>query len=435
MIERYSTPEMREHWSEQAKFQAWLDVELAACEVWTGLGRIPAAEMDVIRRRAAFDVARIDEIEAEVHHDVIAFTTSLAENIGPASRFVHMGLTSNDVVDTANGLRLKKAGALILADLDRLIDTLRRFADEKKDLLMVGRTHGIHAEPVTLGLKFLVYHQEMRRNRARLTEAFRGVAVGKISGAVGTFAHTGPAFETAVCDRLGLDHAPVSTQVLQRDRHAALVAAIAVAGAGIEKIATEIRHLQRTEVREIEEPFAKGQKGSSAMPHKRNPVKCEQLTGLARLLRGYVVPALENIALWHERDISHSSTERVILPDATTLLHYMTRMITRIVDGLHIYPEAMKRNLDRTRGLIFSQRVLLALVDHGMTREDAYDVVQKAAMRTWENEAGSLRQNLLADTRFTAVMKPEDLETVMDYRVFLQHLDAIYERARNADRP
>ena len=435
MIERYSTPEMRELWSERAKFQAWLDVELAACEVWAGLGRIPAAEMELIRRRAAFDVARIDEIEAEVHHDVIAFTTSLAESIGPASRFVHMGLTSNDVVDTANGLRLKKAGELILAELDRLIATLRRFADEKKDLVMVGRTHGIHAEPVTLGLKFLVYHQEMLRNRARLAEAFRGVAVGKISGAVGTFAHTGPAFETAVCDRLGLDHAPVSTQVLQRDRHAALVAALAVAGAGIEKIATEIRHLQRTEVREIEEPFAKGQKGSSAMPHKRNPVKCEQLTGLARLLRGYVVPALDNIALWHERDISHSSTERVILPDATTLLHYMTRMITRIVDGLHIYPEAMKRNLDRTRGLIFSQRVLLALVDHGMTREDAYDVVQKAAMRTWENEATSLRHNLLADPRFAAVMKPEDLESVMDYGVFLQHLDAIYERARNADRP
>ena len=435
MIERYSTPEMRELWSERAKFQAWLDVELAACEVWAGLGRIPVAEMELIRRRAAFDVARIDEIEAEVHHDVIAFTTSLAESIGPASRFVHMGLTSNDVVDTANGLRLKKAGELILAELDRLIATLRRFADEKKDLVMVGRTHGIHAEPVTLGLKFLVYHQEMLRNRARLAEAFRGVAVGKISGAVGTFAHTGPAFETAVCDRLGLDHAPVSTQVLQRDRHAALVAALAVAGAGIEKIATEIRHLQRTEVREIEEPFAKGQKGSSAMPHKRNPVKCEQLTGLARLLRGYVVPALDNIALWHERDISHSSTERVILPDATTLLHYMTRMITRIVDGLHIYPEAMKRNLDRTRGLIFSQRVLLALVDHGMTREDAYDVVQKAAMRTWENEATSLRHNLLADPRFAAVMKPEDLESVMDYAVFLQHLDAIYERARNADRP
>ena len=435
MIERYSTPEMRELWSEQAKFQAWLDVELAACDVWAEHDRIAPDELNTIHERARFDIARIDEIEATVHHDVIAFTTSLAENIGPASRFVHMGLTSNDVVDTANGLRLKQAGTLILAELERLIGVLQTFADTHKRQVMVGRTHGIHAEPITLGLKFLVYHQEMLRNRRRLIEAFAGVSVGKISGAVGTFAHTGPDFETAVCEKLQLDHAPVSTQVLQRDRHATLICALAVCAGGIEKIATEIRHLQRTEVRELEEPFSKGQKGSSAMPHKRNPVKCEQLTGLARLLRGHVVPALENIALWHERDISHSSTARVILPDATTLLHYMLRMPTRIVETLHIYPDAMQRNLDHTRGLIFSQRVLLALIDAGMVREEAYDVVQTAAMKTWGDANSTLKTNLQADDRFTAVMSPAALDAAMDSNAFLNHLDAIYDRAARAVNP
>ncbi len=429
MIERYSTTEMRELWSETGKFQAWLDVELATCEVWAEMGRIPADDLFSIRRRAAFDPARIDEIEQTTHHDVIAFTTNLAENIGPASRHVHMGLTSNDVVDTAWGLRLKRAGDLLMPELDRVIATVRQFALDKKEVVMIGRTHGIHAEPVTLGLKFLVYHHELLRNRRRLEDAIRDVAVGKISGAVGTFAHTGPEFEKRVCGKLGLDYAAVSTQVLQRDRHAAFVAAMAICGGTIEKIATEIRHLQRTEVRELEEPFAKGQKGSSAMPHKRNPVKCEQLCGLARLLRGYMVPAAENIALWHERDISHSSAERVILPDATTLLHYMLRQLDRIIRGLHIYPDAMRRNLERTRGLIFSQRVMLALVDRGMTREDAYDVVQKAAMRTWDNEVTSLRQNLLADERFTAAMSAEDLDQVMNLGSFLRYLNAIYDRA------
>jgi adenylosuccinate lyase len=295
--------------------------------------------------------------------------------------------------------------------------------------MLIGRTHGVHAEPVTLGLKFLIFYHEMCRNRVRLEQALAEIAVGKISGAVGTYAHTGPDLEARVCQKLGIKPAPVANQVIQRDRHAALVSSIAICGASIEKIATEVRHLQRTEVRELEEPFSKGQKGSSAMPHKRNPVKCEQLCGLARLLRGHVVAAIENIALWHERDISHSSAERVILPDATTLLHYMLRLSRKVVEGLHIYPGNMRRNLERTRGLIFSQRVLLTLVDSGMSREEAYDVVQSAAMRTWENEVTTFRQNLLADERFARAMSPEGLDEVMNYRVFLQYIDGIYERA------
>ncbi|MCX7624895.1 MAG: adenylosuccinate lyase, partial [Candidatus Sumerlaeaceae bacterium] len=323
VIPRYSTPEMTELWSEEAKFQAWLDVELATCEAWHELGKIPAEALEEIRAKARFDVSRIEEIEKTVHHDVIAFTTCLAENIGPSSRFVHMGLTSNDVVDTAQGLRLKRAGELIRHEVTALRETLRHLALEHRDQIVVGRTHGVHAEPIVLGLKFLLYYDEMGRNDQRLQCAFDRVAIGKISGAVGTYAHTGPELERLVCQKLGLGHARIATQVLQRDRHAELVCALAICGSTLEKIATEIRHLQRTEVRELEEPFSAGQKGSSAMPHKRNPVKCEQLTGLARMLRGYATTALENNALWHERDISHSSTERIILPDATTLLHYM----------------------------------------------------------------------------------------------------------------
>ncbi|MCX7717605.1 MAG: adenylosuccinate lyase [Candidatus Sumerlaeaceae bacterium] len=429
MIERYSTPEMRDLWSERAKFAAWLEVELAACEVWAENGRIPAEDLWAIKHNARFDEARIAELERTLHHDVIAFTTNLAENIGPAARHVHLGLTSNDVVDTAQSLRLRSAGRLIMEEVAGLISDLRQAAIDHKEIIMIGRTHGVHAEPITLGFKFLIYYQEMLRNRTRLEAAFADAVVGKISGAVGTCAHTGPDFEKRVCAKLGLPVAPVSTQVLQRDRHAALVCALAVCGATIEKIATEIRGLQRTEVREVEEPFSSGQKGSSAMPHKRNPVKCEQLCGLARLLRGYVVPALENIALWHERDISHSSAERVILPDATTLLHYMLRLTRRVVTGLHIYPGSMKRNLERTRGLVFSQRIMLALVEAGMSREEAYEVVQSAAMKTWENEASSLRQHLLADPRFTAVMTAEQLDAMMNYASFLRHLNALYDRA------
>lgn len=429
MIDRYSTPEMRELWSEQSKFQSWLDVELAACEAWAAVGKIPADELETIREKARFDVARIEELDRELHHDVIAFTTNLAENIGHASRHVHLGLTSTDVVDTAQSLRLRQATELILLELEQLICTLHDFAHQHKHTVMIGRTHGVHAEPITLGLKFLVYHQEMLRNRRRLTRTSADVTVGKISGAVGTHAHTGPEFEERVCSALGLSPAPVATQVLQRDRHAAFVSALAVCAGSIEKVAVEIRHLQRTEVRELEEPFAKGQKGSSAMPHKRNPVKCEQLTGLARLVRGYALSAMENQALWHERDISHSSAERVILSDATTLVHYMLRQLKTVVAGLHVYPDAMQANLARTRGLLFSQKILLELVGNGMSREDAYQIVQDAAMRTWADEKTSLRDELLSDAKFTAAVHVQKLDDVMDYQSFLQHVDAIFARA------
>lgn len=429
MIARYSTPEMAQLWSDESKFQAWLDVEIAACEAWTEKGKIPADDMRAIRERAAFSVERIDKLEETLHHDVIAFTTNLAENIGPASRFVHLGLTSNDVVDTAQSLRLKRAGELVLAEIDRLIPILRERAIEHKYTLQTGRTHGVHGEPVTLGLKFLIWYREMIRNRERVAAAFADVSCAKISGAVGTFAHTGVWLEERVAELLNLEITPVSTQVLQRDRHAALVCALAVLGATIEKIAVEIRNLQKTEVREIEEPFGKGQKGSSAMPHKRNPVKCEQLTGLARILRGNVVPALDNVALWHERDISHSSAERVILPDSTTLAHYMLRLVTKVIEGLHIYPDVMLRNLDKTRGLLFSQKMLLALIDEGMTREDAYAIVQPAAMETWADESSTFRDNLKANPLFPASITDAKLDEIMDYNSYLVHVDDIYQRA------
>ncbi|HUT24353.1 MAG TPA: adenylosuccinate lyase [Sumerlaeia bacterium] len=427
MIPRYSLPEMIALWSEESKFQAWLDVEIAACEAWAAQGQIPEDALAEIKEKAAFSVERIEEIEAEVRHDVIAFTTSLAENIGPSSRFVHMGLTSSDVCDTAQSLRLVRAMDLILEKVESLIETLESQARAHRKTIMVGRTHGIHAEPIVLGLKFLVWLEEMRRNRRRLTEARETVRVGKISGAVGTYAHTGPGIERWVCEKLGIRPAPISTQVLQRDRHAEYLAAIAITGATIEKIATEIRGLQRTDIREVEEPFRKGQKGSSAMPHKRNPVGCECLTGLARLLRGNLQAALENVALWHERDISHSSVERVILPDSTTLLHYMLDRLRGILKDLHVYPDAMKANLAKTRGLLFSQKVLLALINMGLTREDAYAVVQRQAMKTWAGE-GTLRDNLLSDPEASKRLTPEMLDEIMDYSGFLAHVDTIYEQ-------
>ncbi len=427
MIDRYSLPEMTQLWSEQEKFATWLEIEILACEAWARKGEIPPGALEIIRHKAAFSVERIEELEKELRHDVIAFLTNLAENIGPDSRFVHMGLTSSDVVDTAQSVRLLRAGKLIMEKLDPLIESLRRRALEHRETVVIGRTHGIHAEPTTLGLKFLLWHQEMLRNKIRLEAAFADVSVGKISGAVGTYAHTGPEIEQYVCEKAGLAPAPVSTQIIQRDRHAHLLSAIAIAGATIEKMTTEIRGLQRTEIREVEEPFGKKQKGSSAMPHKRNPVVSEQLSGLARLLRGYVVAALENVALWHERDISHSSVERVILPDATTLFHYMLSKMTWIVDNMQFYPDAMKSNLEKTRGLLFSQAVMLALVEKGMLREDAYAVVQRCAMATWR-DAVPLRDNLLADTGFSEVMTPAELDTVMDYRRFLRYVDDIYRK-------
>jgi len=427
MIPRYSRPEMIELWSEKTKFQKWLDVEIAACEAWAEIGKIPAEALAEIKEKAAFTVERIDEIEATVHHDVIAFTTALAENIGPSSRFVHMGLTSSDVVDTAQSLRMVEAIDLILDRLDNLQGILKRQALAHRETVMVGRTHGIHAEPTTLGLKFVLWYEEMKRNRKRLEAARETARVGKISGAVGTYAHTGPGVERFVCERLDLVPTPISTQVIQRDRHAEYLSAMAITAATIEKIATELRNLQRTDIREVEEAFRKGQKGSSAMPHKRNPISGENLTGLARVVRGNLVTALENVALWHERDISHSGAERVILPDSTTLVHYMLNRLAGIVDRLLVYPDAMQANLAKTRGLLFSQKILLALIDQGVSREDAYLIVQRNAMQTWAGE-GTLRENILADAEAAQHVTAEDLDAIMDHRGFLTYVDDIYRQ-------
>lgn len=427
MIERYSTPEMTSLWSEQTKFETWLEVEILACEAWNQLGQIPDEDLENIRRNAKFTVDRILEIEAEVHHDVIAFTTALAENIGPSSRFVHMGLTSSDVVDTAQAVRMVRAFDLILERLEKMIDVLKRRALELKDLPVVGRTHGIHGEPTSMGLKFALWYQEMLRNRERLQHARETMRVGKISGAVGTYAHTGPAIERYVCEKLGLVPAPVSTQVLQRDRHAEAMAALAIIGATMEKIATEIRNLQRTDIYELEEPFRKGQKGSSAMPHKRNPIGCENISGLARVLRGNLVAALENVALWHERDITHSGCERVILPDSTTLVHYMLGRLTRILENAEPKPDRIEENLNRTNGLIYSQRILLAMIDKGMLREEAYAAVQRNAMMTWRDRR-PLLDHLCEDEAVMAHFTREELAALMDPRYYLRYVDTIYEQ-------
>ncbi len=427
MIERYSRPEMRKLWGDEARFQSWLQVELAACEVLAQEGTIPEEDMKRIREKAGFDLARIDAIEAEVKHDVIAFLTSVAEKVGPSSRFIHFGLTSSDVVDTAQALRCVKACDLLIDAHQAMMAVLKRQALAHKETVMVGRTHGIHAEPYTLGLKFAAWYAEAGRNLSRLAAAREEIGAGKISGAVGTYAHLGPQVEAAVMGRLGLKVETVSTQVVARDRYAFLLSALGILASSLDRIATEIRHLQKSDVREVEEPFAKGQKGSSAMPHKRNPVGCENISGLARVVRSFVQASLENVALWHERDISHSSVERVILPDGFILCDYMTARMTRILDGLHIYPERMIRNMNITRGLIFSQAVLLALTATGMTREEAYDIVQKNAMATWDGE-GMFQDHLAADPRFTAAIPADKLKEIFDPNRFLGQVDTIYGR-------
>jgi adenylosuccinate lyase len=427
MIPRYTREQMAAHWSDENRYATWLKVELAALQTQAQFGIVPREAAEEIVRRARFDVKRIDEIEEVVRHDVIAFTTSVGESIGENSRYFHYGLTSSDVVDTALAMMTRDAIDLILEGVDNFRAILKRRAFAHKDQVCVGRTHGIHAEPTTFGLKFALWYAEMGRNRTRLRAARESIAVGKLSGAVGTFAHLAPSVEEGVCRRLGLKPDPISTQVIQRDRHAEVLSAVALTGATLEKIATEIRHLQKTEVREVEEPFAKGQKGSSAMPHKRNPVGCENMAGLARLLRGYVVPALENVALWHERDISHSSTERVILPDATTLLDYMLDRLGGILDGLHVYPEAMAANLNKTRGLLYSQQCLLALTRAGLSREEAYALVQDAAMRCWAGE-GDFLDLLCATPGVTGRVPREELAKLFEPRLFLSHVDEIFER-------
>ncbi len=427
MIERYTRPEMADLWSEEQQFQSWLEVELAACAAWSELGVIPKEDVEKLYAKATFDVARIHEIERTTKHDVVAFTRAVSETLGEEKKWVHYGLTSSDVVDTALSLRLKKANALILAALDRMIDALAEKARAHRHTLMMGRTHGVHAEPTTFGLKMALYYAEMGRNRARFVAAAEDLRVGKISGAVGTFAHLPPEVERLTCERLGLKPAPISTQVLQRDRHAHYVGVLALIGATLEKMAVEVRGLQKSEVREVEEAFGKGQKGSSAMPHKRNPIGSENVTGCARLLRGYVIPALENVALWHERDISHSSVERVILPDATTIVHYALHRFASIIENLRVYPEAMRRNMERTFGLYNSQRLLLKLIDTGLSREAAYDLVQPLAMRAWE-EARSFHEIVSNAPEITARLTQAEIDEAFDPGYHLRHVDRIFER-------
>ncbi len=418
---------MKELWSRQAQFQSWLEVELAVCEYYTSAGRIPKSAMRDIRRKARVDIARIDEIEAEVRHDVIAFTTQLAEEIGPASRYVHLGLTSSDVVDTALALRLARAAAIIRGEMKATLGELEKLARKHAHTIMIGRTHGMHAEPTTFGLKVLVWYKEFQRHLHRLDAAAERIAVGKISGAVGTCAHTGTELEEEVCRMLKLQTAEVSTQVLQRDRHAEFACVLAQIACSIEKIATEVRQLQRPEIRELEEPFAKGQKGSSAMPHKRNPVVAEQMSGLARVVRSNALAAMENVALWSERDISHSSVERVILPDSCILVDYLLGKLQWMLSGLTVNEQKMKENIWATNGLVFSQKVLLGLVESGMSREDAYTAVQAAAMHSWKTgtpfEEELLRESAVAE-RFDAAA----IRELMDPESYLSHVGAIYKR-------
>ena len=428
MIARYSRPEMARLWSQEAKYDAWLKVELAVCEVYAKRGIIPADALARIKAGARVDAARIDEIEAKTRHDVIAFLTNLEESIGADSRYVHIGMTSSDVLDTALALQLQQACDVLLADLEGFRAALRALALAHKDTICVGRSHGIHAEPMVFGLKPALWYAEAGRNIERLERARNAVRVGKISGAIGTFAHVDPDVEEEVCRLLGLEADPISTQVVQRDRHAELCGVLAIVAASLEKVAVEIRSLQRTEILEAEEPFAEGQKGSSSMPHKRNPVGSENVSGLARLVRTNALAALENVALWHERDISHSSVERVILPDSTILLDYMLHRMTGIIEGLQVYPERMQENMERSYGLMYSQRVLLKLADTGLPRQHAYEIVQRNAMRAWR-ERTSFRRLLEADPEVTARLAPADLAACFDPVWYLRNVDAIYRRA------
>ncbi len=427
MIDRYLPADMAEIWSEESQYRAWLRVELEVCRVLAEKEWIPQQSLQVIESRADFSVERIREIEKVTHHDLIAFTTSVAEHVGPEARYIHWGLTSTDVIDTARALQIRSANELILAAIGQFMEAVAERAGEHRKTLMIGRTHGVHAEVTTFGLKLAVWYDEMRRNRERLLRAAEVLRVGKLSGAVGTFAHLDPDIEERVCSRLGLKAARISTQTLQRDRHAEYFSTLAVIGASLDKFATEIRHLQRTEVREVEEPFASGQKGSSAMPHKRNPVKCEQISGLSRLLRGYAVAALENVALWHERDISHSSAERVMLPDATSLLCYMLRSMTRIIRGMLVYPERMLKNLAMTRGLAYSGQLLLDLTRKGIVREEAYLWVQRCAMKVWDEDKDFV-EVLEADPDICGVLSPVEIASVVNPELQLRNVDAIFER-------
>jgi adenylosuccinate lyase len=430
MIPRYTTKEMGEVWSEENKFRKWLEIEKAVARAQADLGIIPKKAANDINEKARFEISKINEIEDKTHHDVIAFLTNVSSHIGDSSKYIHYGLTSSDIGDSALSLQMLEAVAIIEKKTVRLLDTLKSKSKKYSHTVMVGRTHGIHAEPTTLGLKFCIYAFETARNLERLKQARENIRYGKISGAVGTYANTSPEIEKKVCDILGLKPSPVSTQILQRDRHAQLISALAICGATLEKIALEIRNLQRTDVKEVEEPFSKGQKGSSAMPHKKNPIICERICGLARVLRSNTITAMENIALWHERDISHSSAERIIIPDSFILLDYMLEKTMFVIEGLNVIESNMKRNLMKYGGIIFSQRVLLELIKKGMTREDAYILVQKAALEAWNNE-GSFKENLVKEKKVLAFLNRDELEKLFDVKYHLRYVDEIIDRLEN----
>jgi adenylosuccinate lyase len=426
MIERYSRPKMKRVWSDKNKFEKWLQVEIAVCESWAEIGRIPKDAIPEIKK-AYVNFERMGEIFRTTHHDVTAFVNAVSETIGEESRYIHLGLTSSDIMDTAQALQLREAADLLIESVDILTRVLEDRAVANKDTIMIGRTHGVHAEPITFGLKMALWSQEMKRNYNRLQEAKKIISVGKISGAVGTYATVTPEIEEKACIRLGLDHAPISNQIIQRDRHAQFVSTLAIIGGSLEKFATEIRALQRTEILEAEEPFSSGQTGSSAMPHKRNPELCERVCGLSRLLRGHAVTSLENIALWHERDISHSSNERIILADSCLALDYMLDIFTGVMKGLQVYPDNMKRNLEITQGLVFSQNVMLALVGKGLSRQKAYELTQRNALKAWKTRTPFLKL-LKEDKDVMEHLTTRELTAIFDYRRFLRHVDTIFQR-------
>lgn len=427
MIDRYARPEMQEIWSRQSQFQSWLEVEVAVVKAWNKEGKVPDQDLELIEKNAKFDLNRIDELESQTHHDVIAFTRSVSESLGEERKWIHYGLTSTDVVDTAQSLRIKAANEIISADLEKFKETLKVLALKYKDLIAVGRTHGIHAEPTTIGLKFLRWYSEINRNIDRFNHARKNIEVGKISGAVGTFANITPQIEEWVCQMLGIGHQEISTQILPRDLHAEYLSVLALIASEVEEIATEIRHLQRTEVNEMREGFAKGQKGSSAMPHKRNPIGSENVSGLGRVVRGEMVTAFEDINLWHERDISHSSAERVILPDSTSLVDYILNRMNRILNNLVINEDEVKKDLEMTHGLIFSQQVMLKLIDKGWTREEAYDTVQPIAMTVW-NTGEHFMDLLLKDEKIKTTLSDEEVRSIFNYQYHLKNINEIYRR-------
>ena len=426
MIERYSRPQMKRVWSDENKFNKWLEVEIAVCNAWAEIGTIPREAIPKIKL-AKCNIKRMEEILKETHHDMTAFLGSVSESLGEESRFIHLGLTSSDVIDTALSLQLVEAAEILTQDIKDLISVLAQKAMEHKYTPMIGRTHGIHAEPITFGLKLAIWVEEMRRNLQRLAEAKKAIAVGKISGAVGTYATVPPEVEQLACRKLRLVPSPISNQILQRDRHAQFMTTLAIISSSLEKFATEIRGLQRTEVGEVGEPFGTGQTGSSAMPHKRNPELCERICGLARLVRGNALTSMENIALWHERDISHSSTERIILPDSCLIVDYCLSLFTSIIKGLQVFPQRMKKNMELTKGLVFSQRVMLALIDKGLSRQKAYELLQRNAMKAWKGNKDFL--NLLkADPEIIAALPQQELESLFDYQYYLRYVDEIFER-------